>query len=120
MPQVLLEVGDVFFHQIRVTLDHQQVLRVLLLRRLREVERSCDQCGTIDDYDLVVSDGVLGIDVGGDTGVGDERGRRLALAELAPVQDHRQVSFLSFSRLLFSSKKTRRSPVASSNLIHCS
>lgn len=36
------------------------------------------------------------------------------------ADEHLQVSLLSFSRLLFSPRKARRSTAASSNLIHCS
>ena len=36
------------------------------------------------------------------------------------ADEHLQVSFLSFSWLLFPSRKARRSPAVSSSLIHCS
>jgi hypothetical protein len=49
MPQVLLEVGEVFLQQPRVALDDEQVLRVLLLCGLRKVERPRDQRGPTDD-----------------------------------------------------------------------
>ena len=39
---------------------------------------------------------------------------------LTTADEHLQASFLSFSRPLFSSRKARRSPAASSSRIHCS
>ena len=40
---MFIEVRDVLLHQLRVILDHQQVLRVLLLRCLCEIKRPRDQ-----------------------------------------------------------------------------
>jgi hypothetical protein len=48
MSQMLLEVGDVLFHQPRIALDGEEILRVLLLGRLREIERPRDQCSPVD------------------------------------------------------------------------
>jgi type 1 glutamine amidotransferase len=58
--------GEAFvvgLEQVRMTLDDQQVLGVLCLRLVREIKATRDQRPFIDDHDLVVSDGVLGIDV---------------------------------------------------------
>ena len=48
MPQVLLEVGEVFLHQPWFALDDEQVLRVLLLGGFREIERARDQRCPVD------------------------------------------------------------------------
>ena len=48
----------VFFCQFSV-LNHQQIFRVLFLRRLREIEGAGDYRLPVDDHDLVVSNRVL-------------------------------------------------------------
>ena len=45
---MLLKIGEVFFHQRIVPTNDQPVLRALLLRRLREVERAGDQRSPVD------------------------------------------------------------------------
>ena len=67
--------------------DDQQVLRVLLLGRLGEVERAGDYDRPVDDDDLVVGDGMPGVDVGRDAGVRQKGGRRVLLGLLALVED---------------------------------
>jgi len=69
MSQVLLEVGEVFLHQPWFALDDEQVLCVLLLCRLREVERPGNDRLLIDDHDLVMRDGVPVVDVSRDANV---------------------------------------------------
>jgi hypothetical protein len=51
-----------------------QVLGILLLCRLREVERSGNDSRLVDDDDLVMRDGVLFVDVGRDTGITQKGG----------------------------------------------
>ena len=43
MGQVPPEVGKVLLHQLLIALDDEEILRVLLLRRLREIEQARDQ-----------------------------------------------------------------------------
>lgn len=59
--------------------DHQQILGVFLLRSLGEIETPSDDRGFVDHHDLVVGDGVSGIDEGGDALVGQECGRSVLL-----------------------------------------
>ena len=68
--------------------DDEEVLGVLLLGGLREVERTGDDDRPVDDDDLVVGDGVLGVDIGGDAGVREKGRRRVLLRPLALVEDH--------------------------------
>lgn len=74
MPQMLFEVCEVFLHQRIVTTDDEQVLGILFFCGLREVERSGNDSRLVDDHDLVVRDGVLFVNVGGDTGITQEGG----------------------------------------------
>ena len=66
-------------------IDHKQVLGIFLLRGLTEIETSGDDGGFIDHHDLVVGDGVGGIDEGWDSLVGQKCGRGVLLRFLAPV-----------------------------------
>lgn len=52
MTSVLLKVPNVPIHQWSVSLQHQQVLRVLVLGSSGEVERSRDQGLAVNDHDL--------------------------------------------------------------------
>ena len=54
--------------------DHQQVLGIFLLRGLAEIEAPGDDGGFVDHHDLVMGDGVGGIDEGRDSLVGQKGG----------------------------------------------
>src|SRR5512138_1342893 len=60
---VPLEIPEVLGGDAGVPLDDEDVLRVLLLRRLREVEAPGDDRFPVDQDDLVVGDRVLVVDV---------------------------------------------------------
>ena len=87
MLPVLLEVLLVGRHQLGLALDYQQVFRIVLLGRLREVEAPGDNRRLVDQDDLVVGDSVFVVDEDRDARVGDERGRGVLLRFLALVQD---------------------------------
>ena len=70
---VRLEIPVVSVDQVRVALDDQQVLRVFRLGLMGEVEAAGDERGAVDEHDLVVGDGVVGV---------DERGQALFEEEL--------------------------------------
>ena len=67
--------------------DDEQVLRVLLLRRLGEVEAPGEHRLAVDDHHLVVRNGVVGIDHGRHALIGEEVGGGVLLTTLALVQD---------------------------------
>ena len=55
---------------------------------LREVEAAGDDRRAVDHHDLVVGDGVLGVDLDRDTRVQHEVRRRILLCSLALVENH--------------------------------
>ena len=58
MPNVVLPVLRVKFSQLLI-MDHEQILRIVLLCRFGKVERpSCDGF-SVDDHDLVMCDGYM-------------------------------------------------------------
>src|SRR5438132_10119313 len=59
---VLKKILVVSTDQLGTVPDHHQVLGVLVLGRPSQVETAGDQDSPIDDEDLVVSDGMLGVD----------------------------------------------------------
>ena len=91
MLPVLLEVLLVGRHQPGLALDDQQVFRIVLLGRLREVEAAGDDRRLVDQDDLVVGDSVLVVDEDRDARVGNERGRGVLLRFLALVQNDRDL-----------------------------
>jgi hypothetical protein len=62
---MVLPILNIDPHQSFVS-NNQHILSIFLLGRFGEVEGAGDHHGPIDDHDLVVSDGMLGIDVGED------------------------------------------------------
>ena len=58
----------------RRTSCYLDVLRILLLGGLGVIERAADDDFPIDDDDLIVRNRMLGIDQGGNAGVGQEVG----------------------------------------------
>jgi hypothetical protein len=79
--------SDILLGEDRVV-DYQQVLRVMLLRRSGEVEGAREDHAVIDDHDLVMRNGVLGVNERRDAAVLDEIRLRVFLRPLAMVQDH--------------------------------
>lgn len=75
---MLAEVIEVLLHKRRVAPNDEHVLRVLLLRSFREIERAGDHHRLVDDHNLVMGDGVLGVDVNGYACAVDEVRRRIA------------------------------------------
>lgn len=86
MLQMRLPVLRVRGRQIPVA-DDQQVLGVLLFRRLREVERPGDHCFGVDDHNLVVGNCVPGINHHGNPRPINKICRRIFSGSLALVQD---------------------------------
>ena len=74
MLKMFLPVGCVLLGELGITNGHK-VFRVLVLGRLGEIETPCQDSVAIDDHDLVVCDGVLGIDPDRNSGVSQERRR---------------------------------------------
>jgi len=74
MLEMLLPVGGVLLGE-RSIANRQKVFRILLLRRLGEIEAPRKDRVAVDDHDLVVGDGVLGIDPHRDAGMVQERRR---------------------------------------------
>lgn len=80
-------VGRICLGEFGGVVDHQQVLGILLLRGFGEIETSGDDSGFVDQHDLVVGDGVGGIDEGRNSFIGEEGGRGVPLRLLALVQN---------------------------------
>ena len=70
---VRVPILDILFSEDGVV-DYQQVLRVMLLRRFGEVEGTGEHDGVVEDHDLVVGNGVLGINEGRDAIILEEIG----------------------------------------------
>ena len=81
-PVVEVQFGELF------RADDQQVLGILLLSGSGEIEGAGDHDRPVDEDDLVVGDGMLGINVGGDAGVHEKGERRVSLVLLTLVEDH--------------------------------
>src|SRR6266851_1164119 len=60
---VLREIRTIGFEQFGMAFDDEHVLGVFHLGLVREIEAAGDQNPAVDDHDLVVGDGVLGVDV---------------------------------------------------------
>lgn len=73
MVSVVLPVVKIRFDEVRRA-DDEEVLRVLLLGCLGEVERAGDDDRPVDKDDLVVGNGMLGIDVSRDAGIHQKGG----------------------------------------------
>ncbi len=82
-----LPVGRVLAGQVLVA-DHEQVLGVVLLCGLGEVEAAGNDRLVVDDHDLVVCFGVLGVDPHGDSQVDEQVRRGILLRPLALVENH--------------------------------
>ena len=78
---------DVLFGQDGVV-DHQQILRVVLLRCFGEVEGTGEDYAVINDHDLVVGNRVLGVNERRDAAVLEEIGFRVFLCPLAMIQNY--------------------------------
>lgn len=81
-PVVKVQPGEFF------RADDQQVLGIFLLGGLGEIEGAGNHNRPVDEDDLVVGDGVLAVDVGGDAGVPEKGERGVSLAPLTLVEDH--------------------------------
>jgi len=82
-----LHIGLIRLDQLGCVLDHQQILSVLLLGRLREVERARDDGRTVDDDHLIMVDRVLIIDEGLDAYV-DQEGHGAVFRRLMGFVEH--------------------------------
>ena len=72
---------------LRFASNHQQVLRVAVLRLPREVERAGDDGAAVDDDHLVVCDRVLSVGPDGDVVVRQVRAAAELLTGRLPVED---------------------------------
>jgi hypothetical protein len=70
MPLMLLPILDINLRQCLI-LDDQQILCILLFGSFCEIEASRDHNLPIDDHDLVMGNGVFGVDVGRNSGILD-------------------------------------------------
>jgi hypothetical protein len=61
----------------RLVVNHQKVLRLAILDILGEIEASRDDRVVINDRNLVVGDGMLSVDQGADSRMGQRRGFRV-------------------------------------------
>lgn len=80
----------------RLVVNHQKVLRLAILDILGEIEASRDDRVVINDRNLVVGDGMLSVDQGADSRMGQRRGFRVGsnrfdvdLSERTGNQAHR-------------------------------
>jgi hypothetical protein len=82
MLEMFLPVGGVLPGERRIA-NGEEVFRILLLGRLGEIEAPDKDRVAIDNHNLVVSNGVLGVDPDGNTGVGQKRRRRIRSGSIA-------------------------------------
>jgi hypothetical protein len=84
------------------TSKDEQVLRVVLFSRLREVERSSYHRFTVDDHHLVMGNGVGAVDLRGDTCVHEVGHPAVFLSALAPVENghHRNTAVMGLFQSL--------------------
>jgi hypothetical protein len=68
--------------------DDQHILRVLLLRRLGELETPREDGFAVDNNHLIVRDGMIGINRRGHPLVGQEVGRGVFFVALTLIQNH--------------------------------
>jgi hypothetical protein len=87
MLEMFLPVGCVFLRERKIA-NGQEVFRVLLLRRLGEIEAPGKDRVAVDDHDLVVGDGVLGVDPHRNPGMGQERRRPIMSRAIAAVENN--------------------------------
>src|SRR6266498_5018773 len=71
----------------RLAAGDLDVLRILVLGGLGIIERAADDDLPIDDDDLIMGNGMLGIDQRGDPRIGQEIGRRVFVGAVALVED---------------------------------
>jgi hypothetical protein len=71
----------------RLVSDDQEVLRIFLLGGFREIETPRDEGLAVDDDDLVMGNGMLGINLRGYALVGQEIGRGVFFGALALIED---------------------------------
>jgi|SRR6516164_2020541 len=87
MLKMFLPVGCVLLDERRIANAHE-VFSVLLLRCLGEIETSRKDRVAVDNHDLVVCDGVLGIDPDRNSGVSQEGCRRIMSGAIAAVENN--------------------------------
>lgn len=83
LPILFVSLGDLLVP------NNENVLRVSFLGRLGEIKRAGHHADVVHDDYFVVSDGVARIDVGLDSGVGEEIGGGIFLGPIAPIQNRR-------------------------------
>lgn len=81
LPISQVEVGQVF------AFDDQQIFGVFLLGSFRKVVASGNKNFLINDHNLVMGDGMGRVNIGGNAGIGQKRGRGIFLFALALVQN---------------------------------
>ena len=82
MLEMRLPVGCVLLSEHIIANAHE-VFRVLLLRRLGEIETPGKDRVAVDDHDLVMGDGVLDVDPDWNSGMSQERRRRIMSGAIA-------------------------------------
>ena len=87
MLAVLPPVGRVLGGQFPAP-QNQKVLSIPFLGRFREIERPGQNSLPVDDHDLVVSNRMPRINEGRDTGMNQERRRRIPLRPLALIEQN--------------------------------
>ncbi len=91
MFKVMLEIVFVSGVKIHPISNDQQVLSVGSFGVGSEIEATGHDGPAIDQHDLVMSDGVLGIDVGRDAMIGQEVGSRIGFRFLTFVEEHQHL-----------------------------
>jgi hypothetical protein len=84
---MFLPVGCVLLGERRIANGHE-VFRVLLLGHLGEIEAPRKDRVAVDDHDLVVGNGVPGIDPHGNAGMVKESRRRIVRGAITAVENN--------------------------------
>jgi len=87
MLEMFLPVGGVLLGERSIVNAHE-VFCVLLLRRLGKIEAPRKDHVAVDNHDLVVCDGVLGIDPDRNSSVSQEGRRRIMSGAIAAVENN--------------------------------
>ena len=77
-------------------MDDKEILCIAILSGLCEIETPRDECRPVYNHDLVVSNGMLGINERLDSSMREKVGRRVFFGSLAFIEDdaHMHPSFL--------------------------
>ena len=98
MFEMVTQVGFIGGVQIGPVSNDKKILCVGFFCAAGEIETARDEREPVDEDHLVVRDGMLGIDQGGDAGVDEKVSRRILLCLLASIQDgeNRDASIMCF------------------------